>query len=130
WRARPAVCGRPAAPGWGNPGGCPPRHGCRWSLRDAWSPPRCPRRLPRPRGPRRQPGDHGLDQRLAQAGVLDAFHRLADEGLDQQRLGLLGRDAARLEIEQERLVERAGGGGMAALDVVAKALQLRVAAGL
>ena len=30
-----------------------------------------------------------VHQRVAQPGVLDPLHRLADEGLDQQRLGLL-----------------------------------------
>src|SRR5436853_3410131 len=34
--------------------------------------------------------------------------RLADEGLDQQRLRLLFRQAARLQIEQQAVVERAG----------------------
>jgi hypothetical protein len=43
-----------------------------------------------------QPGGDVLDQRVAQAGMLDALDRLADEGLDQQRLGLLGGNAARL----------------------------------
>src|SRR6185295_442470 len=36
-----------------------------------------------------QPLAHGLHQRLAQARMLDALDRLADERLDQQRLGLL-----------------------------------------
>ena len=46
-----------------------------------------------------EPGDDLIHQRVAQPGMLYAFDRLADEGLDQQRLGLLRRDAARLEVE-------------------------------
>ena len=69
-------------------------------------------------------------KRVAQARVLDALDRLADKGLDHQRLGLLGRDAARLEIEQQVLVERAGGGAMAALDVVGKDFELGLVVGL
>jgi len=33
--------------------------------------------------------------------MFDAFDRLTDEGLDQQRLGLVQRNAARAQIEQE-----------------------------
>ena len=50
--------------------------------------------------PRRKPGDDLIHQRVAQAGVLDSLDRLADERLDEQRLGVLGRNAARLEIKQ------------------------------
>ena len=71
-----------------------------------------------------------LHQRLAQAGMLDALDRLADEGLDQQRLGFLGRNAARLQIEQQVLVERAGGRAVAALHVVGEDLELRLVVGL
>src|SRR5436853_7420179 len=56
--------------------------------------------------------------------------RLADEGLDQQRLRLLFRQAARLQIEQQAVVERAGRGAMAAGDVVGEDLELRLAVGL
>ena len=62
--------------------------------------------------------------------MLDAVDRLADEGLDQQRLGLLGRNAARHQIELQVLVERAGGRAVAALHVVGEDLQLRLAVGL
>ena len=77
-----------------------------------------------------EPGGDVLDQRVAQAGMLDAFDRLADEGLDHQRLGLLGRDAARPQIEQQILVERAGGRAVAALHVVGKDLELGLVVGL
>src|SRR5215468_5251695 len=59
--------------------------------------------------PRLEPGHDAVDQRVAQASVLDPLHRLADEGLDEQRLGLFGRNAARLEIEQQLLIESARG---------------------
>ena len=72
----------------------------------------------------------GLDQRLAQAGMLDALDRLADEGLDQQRLGLRAGNAARAQIEQQVLVELAGGRAVAALHVVGEDFQLRLVVGL
>ena len=62
--------------------------------------------------------------------MLDALDRLADEGLDQQRLGLLGRNAARHEIEQQVLVERARGRAVAALHVVGEDFELRLVVGL
>ena len=71
-----------------------------------------------------------IHQRVAQAGVLDALDRLADEGLDQQRLGFLGRNAARLEVEQQILVEIARGRAVAALHVVGEDLQFRLVVGL
>ena len=52
--------------------------------------------------------------------MLDALHRLADEGLDQEPLGILGWNAARPEIEQQVFVESAGGGAVAALDVIGR----------
>ena len=63
-------------------------------------------------------------------GVLDAFDRLADKGLDHQRLGLLGGNAARLEVEQQVLVERAGGRAVAALHVVGEDFELGLVVGL
>ena len=77
-----------------------------------------------------EPGGDLLHQRVAQAGMLDALHRLADEGLDQQRLGFLGRNAARLEVEQQVLVEVARGGAVAALHVVGEDFELRLVVGL
>ena len=62
--------------------------------------------------------------------MLDAFDRLAEERLDQQRLGFRRRNAARHQIELQLLVERAGGGAMAALHVVGKNLKLRLVVGL
>src|SRR5258705_5506266 len=79
---------------------------------------------------RRQPRGDLVDQRVAQARVLDALDRLADEGLDQQPLGLLCRNAARLEIEQEVVVKRAGGRAMTALHIVGVDFQFRLAVGL
>ncbi len=73
---------------------------------------------------RLQPGHDGLHQDLAQAGVLDAFDRLAEKSLDQQRFGFRRRNAARHQIEFELVVERAGGGAVAALDIVGENLQL------
>ncbi len=58
------------------------------------------RRVHRSSLPRPEPGDDLVHQRVAQPGMFDAFDRLADEGLDQQRLGLLGGNAARPEVEQ------------------------------
>ena len=74
--------------------------------------------------------DDVLHQRVAQAGVLDALDRLADEGLHQQRLGLGLGNAARHQIELQVLVERAGGRAVAALHVVGENLQLRLVVGL
>ena len=71
-----------------------------------------------------------LHQRVAQARVLDALDRLADEGLDQQRLGLLRRDAARHQVEQQILVELARGRAVAALHVVGENFELRLVVGL
>ncbi|MCE3257906.1 MAG: hypothetical protein K0Q64_1989, partial [Nitrobacter vulgaris] len=51
----------------------------------------------------------GFHQYLAQARMFDAFDCLADEGLDQQCLGLLLRDATRLQIEKKILIECACG---------------------
>ena len=79
--------------------------------------------------PRLQPVGDVIHQRVAQAGMLDAFHRLADEGLDQQRLRFLGRDAARLQVEQQILVEIARGRAVAALHVVGENLQFRLVVG-
>ena len=64
------------------------------------------------------------EQRLAQALMLDALDRLADKGLDQQRPGLSLGDAARLEIEQQLLVDLARGRAMAAHHVVGEDLKL------
>ena len=66
---------------------------------------------------------------LAQAIIGDLLDGLTDEGLDQQRLGLLFGQAARLQVEQQAVIERAGGGAMAAGDVVGKDLELRLVVG-
>ena len=58
------------------------------------------------------------EQMLAHGAVLDLLDRLAQKALDQHAAGLLGRDAARAQIEQRRLVEIADRGAVAALDVV------------
>ena len=79
---------------------------------------------------RLQPCGDLVHQRVAQPGMLDALDRLTDEGLDQQRLGFLRRNAARLEIEQKVIVERAGGRAMATLHIVSVDFQLRLAIGL
>ena len=42
-----------------------------------------------------EPSDDFLHQRVAQAGVLDPFDGLADEGLDQQRLAPASRGMPR-----------------------------------
>ena len=66
----------------------------------------------------------------ARAGVAgDGLDGLADEGLDQQRLGFLLGKAARPQIEQQALVERAGGRAMAAGDVVGEDFQFRLVVG-
>src|SRR5581483_9567900 len=78
---------------------------------------------------RAKPRGDLLHQRLAQAGVLDTLDRLAEERLDQQRLGFRGRNAARHQVELELLVEGAGGSAVAALDVVGKDLEFRLVVG-
>ena len=70
------------------------------------------------------------DRQIAQVVVDDGFDRLADEGLDQQRLRVLLRQAAGAQIEQQRFIQRAGGRAMAAGDVVGEDFQLRLAVGL
>ena len=62
--------------------------------------------------------------------MLDAFDRLAEESLDQQRLGFGCRNAARHQIEFQLVVERAGGRAVAALHVVGEDLELRLVVGL
>src|SRR5438045_94709 len=57
-------------------------------------------------------------QMRADREVLDRFHRLAQKAVDQHSPRLLGRDAARLQIKQRRLVEIADTGAVAAFDVV------------
>src|SRR3954466_8359511 len=79
--------------------------------------------------PRLQPRSDLVHQGVAQPGMLDALDRFADEGLDQERLGFLCRNAARLEIKQKVIVERAGGRAMAALDIVGVDFQFRLAVG-
>src|SRR5829696_2883645 len=74
--------------------------------------------------PLREPPGHRLDQPLAQALVLDDLDRLAEERLQQQRLGLGARQAAGHEIEQEVVVELSAGRAMGALDVVGEDLEL------
>ena len=71
-----------------------------------------------------------LHQSVAQAGVFDRLDRFADERLDHQRLGLLLRDAARLQIEQQIVVERARGRAVPAQHVVGEDFQLRLVVGL
>src|ERR1043166_1856815 len=78
----------------------------------------------------REPAARTFHQRLAQARMLDALDRLADEGLDQQRPGPLARNAARAQIEQEVVVERAGGRAVAALHRVREAFELPLVVGL
>ncbi len=58
--------------------------------------------------------------------MLDALDCLADERLDQERLGIVGRNAARFEVEQEVFVERPRGSTVAALDIVSENLELRL----
>src|SRR5207244_8348196 len=48
-------------------------------------------------------------QRILDARMLDQLDRLADERLDQQRLGFGPGDAAGFQIKQQILVERTGG---------------------
>src|SRR5215216_445688 len=66
----------------------------------------------------REPSGHYLDQPLAHPLMLDDLDRLAEEGLQQQRLGLGARQAAGHEIEQEVVVELAAGRAMGTLHVV------------
>jgi hypothetical protein len=67
-----------------------------------------------------------LHQAIAQPSMLNAFHRFADEGLDQERLGFFLGNSPRFEVKQETFVEAACGSAVAALDVVSEDLQLRL----
>src|SRR4029078_12163890 len=73
-----------------------------------------------------QPGGDMLHERIAQPSMLNAFHRFADEGLDQERLGFFLGNSPRFEVKQETFVEAACGSAVAALDVVSEDLQLRL----
>ena len=77
-----------------------------------------------------QPALGDADHVLAQIVIGDLFDRFAHESLDQQRLGLLLGQAARPQIEQQAVVERAGGGAVAAGDVVGEDLELGLVVGL
>ncbi len=71
----------------------------------------------------------GRHQRIAEAFMRDLLDRLADEGLDQQGLGLFVVDAARHQIKLQARIERAGGGAMAADHVVGEDFQFRLVVG-
>src|SRR5947209_14171968 len=79
---------------------------------------------------RLEPSLDRLDQRLAQARVLDALDGLADKRLDEQRFGLCGRNAPRAEIEQQILIEVARRRAVTALHIVGKDFQFRLVVGL
>ena len=80
----------------------------------------------RPSHARRRASQPASRSRMTSAmrGVLDLGDRLVDEGEDQQLLGRAPRDAARGQVEERRLVDGAGGGAVAALDVVGVDLEL------
>ena len=67
---------------------------------------------------------------FAKCVIGDLLDRLADEGLDQQRLGFLFGKPARAQVEQQAVVERAGGGAVSARHVVGEDFQLRLVVGL
>ncbi len=77
----------------------------------------------------REPVARLRHQRLAQRLIVDGFNRFTDESLDHQRLGFLLRNAARLQIEQQIVIERTGGGAMAADHVVGEDFQFRLVIG-
>src|SRR5947209_20456522 len=79
---------------------------------------------------RLEPGLNRFDQRLAQAGVLDALDGFADKRLDEQRFGLWRRNAARAQIEQQVLIEVARRGTVTALHIVGEDFQFRLVVGL
>src|SRR6266849_10523615 len=69
-----------------------------------------------------EPAQRRSRQRIAHAFMRHRFDRLADERLNQKRLGVLFRNAARHQVELEILIERAGCGPVAALHIVCKNL--------
>src|SRR5580700_12227283 len=73
-----------------------------------------------------QPPGQMSQQMRAGREVLDRFHRRAQEAVDQHPPRLLGRDAARPQIKQCRLVEIADAGAMAAFDIIGVNLKFRL----
>ena len=65
-------------------------------------------------------------QRRGDGFVADRVDGVVEERLDQQPLRLGARNAARHQVEELRLVDAAGRGAVAALDVVGEDLQLRL----
>ncbi len=76
-----------------------------------------------------EPTEHDIRQSLANCLILNGLDDGASEGLDQERLGVLGREPARHQIETKLLIDRTGRGAMAALDVVREDLQFGLAVG-
>ena len=67
---------------------------------------------------------------FAQVVAGNGFDGLADEGLNQERLGFLFGKAPGAQIKQQAFVERAGGGAVTAGHVVGKDFQFRLVVGL
>src|SRR5260370_3267699 len=76
-----------------------------------------------------EPFGRRANQRILHALVLERLDCLADEGLDEERLGFGLRNAARLQIEQQVLVQRPGRRAVAALHIVGENLELRLVVG-
>src|SRR5579871_2639392 len=71
--------------------------------------------------------DPSADRRLQRFGdrrVADRVDGIGKEGLDEQALGFRARYAAREKVEEHCRVDLAGGGAVAALDVIGKDLEL------
>src|SRR6201999_2994439 len=77
-----------------------------------------------------QPALRCRNRQLAQAVIGDLLDRLAYKGLDQQRLGFLLGQTTRTKIEQQAVVERAGGRAMSAGHVVGENLEFRLVVSL
>src|SRR5262249_936017 len=82
--------------------------------------------VPTPSGPCAHPRLRDRHQGFLDALLLNSLKSLPDEGRDQQRLGFLLRQAARFNVKQEILVERARGRTVPALHVISEDLQLRL----
>src|SRR3546814_13152530 len=76
---------------------------------------------------RRPPASRHVAEGLTYRLVSNLLHRLVEESLEQHAPGRGAVDTARQQIEQRLLVEFAGRGAVAALDVVGVDLELRLA---
>src|SRR3546814_6592651 len=127
-RGTPADGHVPGGRGWESRAGSAPRRRTRWKPSSAPPSPNAPfRSFPPPVVlARRQPASRHVAEGLTYRLVSNLLHRLVEESLDQHAPGRGAVDTARQQIEQRLLVEFAGRGAVAALDVVGVDLELRL----